>query len=116
MDYLTSYINLIILIKILFILTALTHVYLKIKGKENSDLDKKVVYWKEKLEFLFIFLMALFLIYLFNPRTTKSIYINGETKLLLYLFGVVLLITADWNSFIHESKFFIYIQQIIGKN
>jgi hypothetical protein len=35
------------------------------------------------------------LIYLFNPRTDRSILIDYETKLLLFLFGIILLITMN---------------------
>jgi hypothetical protein len=41
--------------------------------------------------------------------------INGETKLLLYLFGIVLLITADWSNFVEESKWFQRAQEIVGR-
>ena len=41
--------------------------------------------------------------------------INGETKVLLYLFGFVLLITADWSNFIEESNWFQRFQEILGK-
>lgn len=96
---------------------AITHIYLKIKGKENSDLDKKVQYWKERFEFVFIFLMALLLIYLFNTRRDRSIMIDHETKILLFLFGFVLIITADWELFFRDSKLlknFEIVQNILG--
>ena len=100
------YVTFIFLIKIGFILMAVSHIYLKLKGKEHSDLDKTILYWKERFEFIFIATMAVLLIYLFNPRTDKIILIDKETKILLYLFGFVLLITAKWDIFIKESKFF----------
>ena len=115
MDKLMIYINLIFLIKICFILMAVTHIYLKVKGEENSDLDKNIVYWKERFEFIFVFLMALLLIYLFNPRK-PIVVINGEMKILLFLFGFILLITAKWNTFFQESKWFGTLQKIVGKN
>ena len=111
MNNFTSYISLIFVIKIGFVLMAMTHIYLKIKGKENSDLDKKIVYWKDKFEFIFIFLMSLLLLYLFNPRK-PDIVIEGETKILLFLFGFVLLITAKWDIFFQESKWFKRIQEV----
>jgi hypothetical protein len=115
MNYYKSYIFLIIAIKIGFLLMALTHVYLKISGKEGSELDKNIVYWKERIEFIFIILMSILLIYLFNPRYNNLIKIDNETKILLYLFGIILLITADWKVFLKESKWFEYLQQIVGK-
>jgi hypothetical protein len=108
------YITFIFLVKIGFIITAITHVYLNFKGKSKSDLDNKILYWKERFEFIFIILMSILLIYLFNPRHDRSILIDHETKLLLYLFGFVLLITADWNTFVKESPWFTILQKIVG--
>jgi hypothetical protein len=117
MNKFTAYIYLIFFTKIIFILMSLIHIFLKLKGKENSELDKKFVYVKERVEFIFVFLMAFLLIYLFNPFTSiKTVEVNGKPKILLYLFGIVLLITADWNTFIYESQWFKSIQQIIGKS
>jgi hypothetical protein len=108
------YIYLIFAIKIGFVLMAVTHIYLKAKGEEKSDLDKKILYWKERFEFIFIIAMAILLIYLFNPRTGEMVMINGETKILLYLFGVVLLITAKWGDFFREAEWFQYLQKSVG--
>jgi hypothetical protein len=105
------YIIVIFIVKIIFILLALLHVYLKTKGNQKSNLDKKIQYWKERFEFVFILLMSFLLIYLFNPTTDKSILIDKETKILLYLFGFVLLITANWDIFIQESMVFKKMKQ-----
>lgn len=109
------YITFIFLIKIGFITMVLIHLYLKLKHRENTDLDKKILYWKDRLELFFIVLMSFLLIYLFNPRYDKSILIDRETKILLYMFGFVLLITSNWNVLIKESPLFSTIQKIIGK-
>ena len=115
MDKYTLFIYLIFAVKLGFILMAASHAYMKVKGKGDSDLDKKLVYWKERFEFVFVLLMAILLIYLFNPRKDRGTLIDGETKILLYLFGFVLLITAKWGDFFHESKWFKYIQESVGE-
>ena len=107
------YVTLIFLVKIGFILMAISHIYLKLKGKENTDLDKNVLYWKDRFEFIITATMAVLLIYLFNPRVNRSAFIDKETKILLYLFGFVLLITSNWGLFIKESKLFQNIQYSI---
>ena len=107
------YISLIFVIKIGFILMAVSHIYLKVKGEINSDLDKKIVHWKERFEFVFVLLMSVLLIYLFNPRNNRIVMIDGETNVLLYLFGFVLLITAKWGDFFHDANWFKYIQQSV---
>ena len=114
MRYFDMYIYLIFAIKIGFIIMALTHLYLKIKGKTDSELDKKIVQWKEKIEFVFIFLMSILLMYLFNPRKNNMHMIDVESKLLLFLFGFILIFTANWSSFLKEAKWFQDFQQIVG--
>ena len=84
-------------------------------GKIDSDLDKKIVYWKKRIEFIFEILMAILLIYLFNPRHDHKSLIDQHVKILLFIFGFLLLITAKWSTFFAESKWFINLQKIIGK-
>lgn len=108
------YITFIFLIKIGFVLMALTHIYLKFKGKANSNLDKKIMYWKERFEFIFIATMSILLIYLFNPLLNKSIILDKETKLLLFIFGFVLLITARWGLFFKETPWFKLLQSLFS--
>jgi len=93
---------------------AIATIYLKFKHRENTEIYKTFFYWKGRVEFVFIILMALLLMYLFNPRQNRLFMINRETKMLLYLFGVVLIITADWSYFIHESKWFQRAQEVVG--
>ena len=116
MKNLDIFIRFIIFIKICFIIFVLTHSYLKRTGKLNTELDKKALYWKDKLEFVFKALMAGLLIYLFNPRYSREILIDYETKVLLFLFGFILLITANWSAFLKESPWFLELQNILGKN
>lgn len=107
MKWFDIFVTIIIFIKVLFIITALLHIYYKVKKQENSKNDKLALHWKERFEFVFTILMAALLIMLFNPRTgPKPVYITGETKLLLYLFGCVLLLTANWSVFIKEAPWF----------
>ena len=115
MEFFDMYIILVIIIKVLFIITAITHLYYKTKGEAGSKKDKEILYWKDRLEFIFIFLMSLLLIYLFNPRQQKPHIINKETKILLYLFGFILLITAKWSAFFDEAKWFEHLQYILGR-
>jgi len=116
MKYFTAYIYTIILVKIVFIALSIEHVYLKITKQESSVLYKTVEFWKERVEFVFVFLMACLLIYLFAPITNKGVEVTGETKIVLYLFGFILLITAKWDDFFKETPNFTIIQNIIGLN
>lgn len=100
--------------KILFAILALLHLYFTVKGKAHSEKDKKVEYWKERVEFVFIALMSFMLMYLFYPRSTKPIIIDYETKLLLFIFGIIILIGAKWDIFIKESPVFKKIQKVVN--
>ena len=114
MRYFHSYIQFIIFIKFLFIVLAISHIYMKMNNKTDSDLDKIIVYCKKRVEFVFEILMALLLIYLFNPRHDHKALIDSHIKLLLYFFGFILLVTAKWSIFFKESLWFKNIQNIIG--
>jgi hypothetical protein len=110
----TIYINFIILLKLIFVCLAITHLYLKIKHRTDSDLDKQIIYYKERAEIIFVALMSGLLIFLFNPIIdNRTNFLNKETKLILYLFGIVLLITANWGIFFEESEYFKRIQSIV---
>jgi hypothetical protein len=113
MDKYTIYISFIVFVKFALVCLAITHLYLKLKKKTDSELDQRIVYFKEKFEFIFIALMSCLLIYLFNPRIDRSDLINRETKLVLYLFGFILLITAKWDSFFKETIYFQQFQSIV---
>jgi hypothetical protein len=114
MKYFDIYITFTFTVKILFIVLALTYIFIKVKGYEKTNTAVKIKYWKEKVEFIFTILMALLLIYLFSPRANRTTMIDRETKILFYLFGFVLLITAKWEDFFKESKDFIYFQKTLG--
>ncbi len=116
MDHFLLYIYAAFTAKMIFIILATIHAYLKMTNQETSDLDMEIVFWKERVEFIFVFLMACLLIYLFFPSSKKSVEISGATKELLYLFGIVVLVTAKWGQFFKESPALISLQNIIGIN
>ena len=112
------YIRLIFLVKIVYIGLAIYEKYTKHKEPKNTKKIEKTKYLKERVETLFKGLMAVLLILLFNPRTTKdTIKLDYETRLLLYLFGFILLLTADWKNIFHGTpKTIQLIQEILGGN
>jgi hypothetical protein len=89
------YIKSIIFLKFIIILLIISEIYIWIKGNKESEMDKKIHHVKTKVEYVFKILMSLLLIYLFNPKTDRSILIDYETKVLLCLFGIMLLITMN---------------------
>ena len=115
MNKYNMYITAIFVIKIGFILMAITHVYLEMKGKEKTDLDKKILFWKERFDFIFTALMSVLVIYIFNPRYNNFNLIDKETKVLFYLFGFVLIITAKWRIFFEQSPLLKISKLLLNK-
>jgi hypothetical protein len=115
MKYYDIYITIIFIVKIIFIALSVSHIYFKVKGNDKSSMDIKIEYWKERIEFVFIILIALLLIYLFSPTANRNMMLDRETKFLLYLFGIILIITAKWEKFFTESKWVIYLQKAFGQ-
>jgi len=113
MSYFDKYVIFTFLFKILFAILAVLHLYFKVKGKTDSKIDKKIVHWQERVEFVFIVLMSFMLMYLFYPRSTEKIVLDFETKALLFVFGIIILIGAKWEIFIKESPVFKKVQKII---
>lgn len=104
------YVTLVFLVKIIFIILVISKGYVKHKNPNNKKLIQSLQFWKDRVEFIFKALMSAMLIYLFNPRADNIRFINYETKLLLYLFGFILIITANWNTFLKESELIKTIQ------
>jgi hypothetical protein len=85
------------------------------KIKKQIENQQKIEYWKTHIELLFKFLMSILLIYIFNPRQNRTHLINYEAKLLFFLFGIILVVTADWKQIFNESKTFINIQSVLNE-
>jgi len=108
------YIILIIIIKVTFVILALSLAYMKHKKTSDKKTVEKIEFWKDRIEFIFISMMATLLIYLFYPRANRINLITSETKILLFLFGFILLFTAKWDIFFKESPIMKTIQSSIG--
>ena len=86
--------------KLIFISSTLLHKYVNYnKDSIFYKYDDKLVYIRELTEFIFIGLMCALMIFVFHPRKDHMEYMNKEIKLLMYLFGWVILVTADWSGF-----------------
>lgn len=115
MSYFSTYIIVVFVVKISFILLAISTKIVELGKSHDKELIYKLSFWKERTEFLFKALMSAMLIYIFNPRANNLYLIDGETKLLLYLFGFVLILTANWDTFFKDSVIIKNIQNLIGK-
>ena len=101
----------IILIKVIFVGSAIGHlIFSHFYNEKTQLLDHKLLYWKERTEFVFIISMSILLIYQFHPLLSKKP-IDKETSLLFFLFGWILLFTAKWSLFIKEAPWYERIAQ-----
>jgi hypothetical protein len=102
--YLVPVIYVIIVIKGIFLFSAISNI-LAIHVFGLDELSEKLTLIKEQSEFVFIFLTSLLMIAIFNPWQDNLKYIDSHVKLLFYLFGGILIFTAKWGLFFHESIF-----------
>ena len=110
-------IYIIIGIKVIFLISAISSVIFSHyqKGSPSSQsLVTKFGYWKERMEFICIILMALLLIFIFTPWHNHKKYITKEMSLLFYLFGFILIITAKWSAFFEEANWYKKIQAALN--
>jgi hypothetical protein len=85
---------LMLIVKAIFLISAVGHVVTI--HANNPNIQKHELLMRkisETTEMIFIFGMSLFLIYFFFPRR-KSFPINKETALLLFAYGIVMLLGA----------------------
>lgn len=107
---------LIIMIKVVFILLKLTAFYNRVMGNTDTLFGTNILFWADRVEFIYTFLMAILIISLFRNAIKDGqicIY-DKETLFLMYVFGFILLFTADWNEFISESTIITNIQIMLG--
>lgn len=117
---LPPFIYFIIFIKIIFLIMTLSNIYFKNASNNNDNndnkdniFDAKTIYWKERTEFIFIICMSILLMVIFNPRYNNERFLTKETKILFFIFGIILIISADWSVFITEAKWFTKIKHAL---
>ena len=112
-NWLDFFVFFIILVKIVFVISAIGTVVLSHSTSAKAEkIDPKLLYWKERTEFVFTICMAILLVYHFNPCFTKKP-IDEETSTLFFLFGLILIITAKWSLFIHEASWYTKIANML---
>jgi len=105
------FIYFIILVKGLFLFFVVWNFYLKKKNGRGSGtgsetkLEKRISYCKNLTENLFMVLVSVLLIYLFNPyHENKYLLDDKYVKTLLFIYGILMLITFDWSVFASYSS------------
>jgi len=120
-----NYVIFVIIIKILFVIFAVIsrHYQKKIKtaGNNTSQVQEYTqkynwaLYWKDRLEFFFLISTSLICIIVFYPFYSDPIFIDRHTKILLFIYGFIVLITLNWNILGTPPPWFISLQNIVGK-
>lgn len=85
-DPYVSFLFVIVVIKLIFIIASVILVILSKIDPSNIHIDKlnKV---EDKTHTLFTLLVSILLIYLFNPRKNRETRLDKETKFIIYLYG-----------------------------
>ncbi len=84
--------------------------------KPDTSLAKLVIFWKERFEFIFIASMAILTLIIFRPFQNNNIYITPHEQLLFFMYGNIILISADWNLFITQSTILKKLRSVISLN
>lgn len=103
MNKLNIFVTIIICTKVIFLTIALYDQYIKRTQPHNKKLIDKLNFYKERMEFLFIMMMSILLVHLFNPRVDNLHLISNELKFLLFMYGIVLILSAKWELFIEQT-------------
>ena len=103
-----SFIILVIIIKVIFVVFAILTKYYKYKIEHSNKSESEISYytkqykwssyWKERLETIFLICMGFICIIVFNPFYGYRFIIDEETRILLFLFGIIILITCNWQA------------------
>ena len=90
------YIYFILVVKIFFVFFSVTDKYYHLKGKLGGKIQTFVAKWKIRFELIFIITMSLLCIGLFNPWRKGLLNIDPMTSFLLFVYGIIIFIKADW--------------------
>ena len=111
----STFVIFIYLLKLAFIGLSIYKMYIKHRTPYDDLKIEQIQFWKERVEFVFVICMSILLIKVFYPFSTHA-YIGNDKRTLFFLFGIILLITARWEDFFSESKAFVELQKVIGRN
>jgi hypothetical protein len=112
-----NYVIFVIIIKFLFVIFAIISKYYQTKIKSNQEYTQKynwAIYWKDRLEFFFLISTSIICIIVFYPFYSDPIFIDRHTKILLFIYGFIVLITLNWNILGNPPPWFISLQNIVG--
>jgi len=106
MKFYHSFIILIVILKLMFFGLSIYREYLIFKKSKNSTLYDNITKLRLHSELIISLLISFLLIYLFNPYYPKIYLIDKETKIILFAYGWITLVTASWEDIFGESFIF----------
>lgn len=89
-------------IKVVFLYASLKYRFYDEKGTTSYDFDRILHHF---IHGIFLFVMALLMIYLFHPGR-KTIVIEGEIKIFLLVFGIMILMGIEY------ENLYLYFQEL----
>ena len=103
-----TFVFFVLIIKFCYFLSNLTHIILSHTDTKFKKYDDLLVHWKNRFQFLFIFTASILLVYYFVPTEdkSKSKPLSLETKIVFFVLGLVLIVHADWSTFIKEAPWY----------
>ena len=113
----TFVIYILVFIKIVFLISSIGHLLLSHKKnptERTTEFDQKFLGLKSKFEFYCIIIMSGLLIFIFTPWYDNMVYITREMKFLIYIFGFILILSADWDIYLPQSRIGEVINSTIG--
>ena len=104
-NFYNMFVIFVIILKIIFIFFVVLTKYYKYKLKNSNKTQiayytnqyNLIYFWKEKIENIFMICMGFICVIIFNPFKNYQFFIDKETRLLLFLFGIIIFFTTDWD-------------------
>ena len=98
---LRPFIIFIVAVKIVFVVSAIATVIISHMPNSSPKKNRTMAAVKRQTEFLFIASMSVLLLLHFRPGATVCP--DHHTSILFFIFGCLLLLTADWGAFLGGS-------------
>lgn len=109
-SYYDYFIYIILFVKLIYFICLFSIIYIKyIKQDRNEKYLLIIDFMKNRFEFIFLILIAILLIIIFNPFIKKTVKINNTTKILIFLYAIIILLNFIWIRFMNSCYFRINI-------
>ena len=107
-----SFVVFIILVKVLFFIFSVLEILIEFK-KIDSVNEDLILYWKVRMEFIFVICMAIVCIFLFNPFYGGTLVVDYHVRYLLFIYGFIILTNSRWETLFGEMPpWFQMIQRL----